>query len=435
MNARVQTFANISDSKRGLTASKTKKPAFSPSTPSPVEQILYLQRTIGNRAVQRLIKSEALQTKLTKGQPNGMHEQEADRIADQVTLVPEPKAHLNQTKEVNLNPESGVHALKGIGQYVPKSLHNYFEPRFGYDFTGVKVHTGSEAAETTKFISAKAFTFENDIVFNDGQYCPNSSNGKNLLAHELTHLIQQKESNRLSSMPLIQRKLTQQIQRQSGYPQEYPIVPVFSFQHKTIQGGKVKKFGVCRYSVKYRNLKIIKDPKYRVWRVNADIDTECKWNTRKNIGPQKQKNIPHAYAPVLTPKNFWRASKDLCPDMSKQCGRPRRKEFWAQDLTERHEKFHAKEGEKYFLEAVKKVAGWLAKQKEDDPRNVNYKVVWGLIGLNGLRARLSRGAECRAYSDGAPLYRERSNDIFGLGISGKYPVSQSYFPSSSRDKK
>jgi hypothetical protein len=59
---------------------------------SPIEHVLFLQRTIGNQAVQRLIKSGTLQAKLRIGQPEDVYEQEADRVADAVMRMPEPQA-------------------------------------------------------------------------------------------------------------------------------------------------------------------------------------------------------------------------------------------------------------------------------------------------------------------------------------------------------
>jgi hypothetical protein len=65
------------------------------------------------------------------------------------------------------------------------------ENAFSTDFTSVKIHTGSQAAEMSKGISAKAFTYGNDIYFDEGQYNPASAQGRHLLAHELTHTMQQ----------------------------------------------------------------------------------------------------------------------------------------------------------------------------------------------------------------------------------------------------
>jgi len=70
------------------------------------------------------------------------------------------------------------------------------EPRFGYDFSGVRTHTSAEAAQSAQAVSARAFTAGNHVVFGDGQYQPSTSSGQRLLAHELSHVIQQSSSGR-----------------------------------------------------------------------------------------------------------------------------------------------------------------------------------------------------------------------------------------------
>lgn len=79
------------DAKRDNSVFKSRKPGYSQSMNSPTDRILFLQRTIGNQAVQRLIKSGALQTKLRISQPGDKCEQEADWIADAVLQKPKPK--------------------------------------------------------------------------------------------------------------------------------------------------------------------------------------------------------------------------------------------------------------------------------------------------------------------------------------------------------
>lgn len=76
--------------KKEVSASQTRKDISTTSINSPVEQILFLQRTTGNQAVQRLIKSGVLQAKLKISQPNDIYEQEADRVAEQVMRMPDP---------------------------------------------------------------------------------------------------------------------------------------------------------------------------------------------------------------------------------------------------------------------------------------------------------------------------------------------------------
>ena len=92
--------------------------------------------------------------------------------------------------------DSAVAAPQGGGQPLPASERAFFEPRFGVDFGGVRIHQGSRAAEATRSIGARAYTLGRDVVFGRGEYRPESGAGKRLLAHELVHVVQQGNSVR-----------------------------------------------------------------------------------------------------------------------------------------------------------------------------------------------------------------------------------------------
>ena len=95
--------------------------------------------------------------------------------------------------QVQASPEleSRLGANKGGGRSLPPGIQREMSQSFGADFSGVRVHTGSEAAQMSQSIQAQAFTHGGDIYFNQGKYNPESSDGKKLLAHELTHTVQQ----------------------------------------------------------------------------------------------------------------------------------------------------------------------------------------------------------------------------------------------------
>ncbi|MBC2702892.1 MAG: hypothetical protein HF976_16090 [ANME-2 cluster archaeon] len=90
MAERVQLATKTSEAKRENSASKIRKTESPQVISSPTDQFLYLQRTIGNQAVQRLIESEALHAKLRIGQLGDKYDQEADRVADAVMRMPKP---------------------------------------------------------------------------------------------------------------------------------------------------------------------------------------------------------------------------------------------------------------------------------------------------------------------------------------------------------
>ena len=91
MSERVKVTSKTPESKRDESVSRTRKTDSSHSLSSPIDQILFLQRTIGNQAVQRLLKSGVIQTRLKIGQPADKYEQEADRVEDEVIRMPEPR--------------------------------------------------------------------------------------------------------------------------------------------------------------------------------------------------------------------------------------------------------------------------------------------------------------------------------------------------------
>src|SRR5439155_15454735 len=94
--------------------------------------------------------------------------------------------------------EAQVQARRGRGQPLPTSVRAFFEPRFEHDFSQVRVHTDAHAAESAQAVQALAYTVGSDIVFGAGQYAPATTAGQRLLAHELTHVVQQGASQALS---------------------------------------------------------------------------------------------------------------------------------------------------------------------------------------------------------------------------------------------
>lgn len=97
----------------------------------------------------------------------------------------------NASPLVKPSVASNINRMQGGGKYLPKRVRAYFEPRMGADFSQVRVHTDSHAADTAKSINARAFTVGRNIAFVAGEYSPGTTSGRKLLAHELTHVIQQ----------------------------------------------------------------------------------------------------------------------------------------------------------------------------------------------------------------------------------------------------
>jgi|GEM_PF-1855229 len=200
---------NQETAKGGRNEASDKTKPVSADAAQPIRQ---LQQSLGNRALARMI-----QAKLTIGQPRDVYEQEADRVAEQVMRMPiadeqdeccscsesvqtkgisfiQREAATMATPEVTPSVEADIGALKNGGAPLSESARAFFEPRFGYDFSHVRIHDNARAAQTAQAINARAFTTGRDIVFGTGEYSPDTGEGKRLLAHELTHVVQQSQT-------------------------------------------------------------------------------------------------------------------------------------------------------------------------------------------------------------------------------------------------
>src|SRR5579884_977988 len=101
-----------------------------------------------------------------------------------------------QRSAISAAPTNGVppvvhDVLNSPGQPLDVGTRAFMEPRFGFDFSRVRVHTDARAAESAQAVNALAYAVGSDVVFDQGQYNPLSSEGRWLLAHELTHVVQQ----------------------------------------------------------------------------------------------------------------------------------------------------------------------------------------------------------------------------------------------------
>ncbi len=175
-----------------------------------------------------------IQTKLGINKPGDEYEREADRISEQVMRMPEPRLQSAcpyggpcpkcqteqpnqeherlQTKRVQPSDTAKTSAppvvhdiLSSPGQPLDAKTRAFVEPRFGYDLSQVRIHTSGRAAQSARAIDAMAYTVGREIVFGTGKYAPETTEGKHLLAHELTHTIQQGVQNQTPT--LVQRSL------------------------------------------------------------------------------------------------------------------------------------------------------------------------------------------------------------------------------------
>ncbi len=157
----------------------------------------------------------SLQTKLAVSAPGDRYEQEADRVAQQVMQSGSPQSveggqqDALQRKAGEASDTAGTAATDsyvqelGQGRPLDAETRAFMEPRFGRDFGHVRVHADERAAASARAVNARAYTVGRDIVFGAGQYAPGAAAGRQLLAHELTHTVQQSAG----AAPAIQREI------------------------------------------------------------------------------------------------------------------------------------------------------------------------------------------------------------------------------------
>ena len=205
-------------------------------------------------AIRNILRGASVQPKLKIGAANDPAEREADAVADRVMAMHSPigdqgtamptsslntgpnpirrlcteceggrevqrmtagegaevdEEELVQSKEVpGATPvlsAASEGAIRGLGGGTPlaRSERAFFEPRFGRDFSNIRIHKGAAADQSAKSIQARAYTLGSNIAFAKGEYTPSTPAGRRLLAHELTHTVQQSFS---SGAPSLQRQ-------------------------------------------------------------------------------------------------------------------------------------------------------------------------------------------------------------------------------------
>lgn len=173
----------------------------------PAQGLLQRKCACGNHIVaggecSECVKKSVLQHKLTIGASNDPLEQEADRVADQVmaasTHSTTGRAPLRiqrfagqATEGAETAPASVDRILASSGRPLESGLRQDMEQRFGHDFSQVRVHSGAVAEQSARDVNASAYAAGNNIVFGEGRFSPATQEGRLLIAHELTHVVQQ----------------------------------------------------------------------------------------------------------------------------------------------------------------------------------------------------------------------------------------------------
>jgi hypothetical protein len=208
---------------------------------TPISSVLQLQQQVGNQAVQQLLRSGYIQAKLAISNPDDPEELEADEVAHKVVRAhagfpasaacscshdgemceecqqeqsqPTIQRRASAPSAPAYVPRIVSDVLRSPGHPLDSATRAFFEPRFGHDFSKVRVHTDARAAESAKTVDAYAYTVGHDIAFAAGQFRPDTDHGRSLLAHEFAHVVQQSRVE-----PSLQRAPS----RRSGQPPPSP---------------------------------------------------------------------------------------------------------------------------------------------------------------------------------------------------------------------
>jgi hypothetical protein len=188
----------------------------------PSSRVSEIHRTHGNQRIQRLVAERNIQRNPTVGQSDDRYEREADRVAERVTRTSagpavdvEPADGLARRQRsaeqstTDRDTARRIESLKGGGRPLPGPTRSFFESRFGRDFGNVRVHTDDRAAAAARSVDAVAFTTGRHVAFRSGSYRPGTKSGRRLLAHELTHVVQQGAHGGRRGAPESDRRLLQ----------------------------------------------------------------------------------------------------------------------------------------------------------------------------------------------------------------------------------
>ncbi len=205
------------------------------SAPPPAHGLLQRQCHCGNhtpgggQCTACAKKKKVLQRQLAIGAVNDPLEHEADRIADQVLSRAAAAAAgtppLSIQRLISTTPSSTLDtapatvdaALASSGNPLEPGLRQDMEQRFGHDFSSVRLHTSGSADRSARDVNANAYTVGHNIVFAAGQFAPATHGGRRLLAHELTHVVQQSQAPAAAATTL--RRQTREPQRRGAGPQ------------------------------------------------------------------------------------------------------------------------------------------------------------------------------------------------------------------------
>jgi uncharacterized protein DUF4157/LysM domain-containing protein len=240
------------------------------SVPPTTAPTVRLQRAAGNHGLGRLARSGAIAPKLVVAPASDQYEREADRVAVGVVDGAARSVLPRSGEPSSAAPEAPriVHdVLRTSGNALDARVREHVEPHFGYAFDAVRVHTDAPSAESARAVGALAYTVGRHIVFDSGQYAPETHTGRRLLAHELTHVVQQNGAAMTpdGSGAMVQRYEAGEHARFADTSAELKELVLAKAFTREVKPGETIRGIASKFSVTVERLEELNHKKLRVW--------------------------------------------------------------------------------------------------------------------------------------------------------------------------
>ncbi|MBN1937893.1 MAG: DUF4157 domain-containing protein [Anaerolineae bacterium] len=366
--------------------------------------------------------------------------------------------------------ERRLSGTRGEGQPLPPFTRTEFDAKFGVDFSGVRVHTGSESATLNRAIQAKAFTLGSDIHFGAGHYAPETAGGKQLLAHELAHVVQQGGAairrqpkpglRKVDAGTLAGHESTEEEEVVKGPDDRVKLdgtgnstrtasapsaaspsagnLPIamgnigFRFSNvgvttsgsttnrkdvrvawKNPGGMAVDPFGEEAYRPSWKNANYtVNEGRLKL---DFTLDINCPWGV--NNGGKT--DVPSATDAIVTAASYKQIVSDLTPVKIEKCWRAPRRQYWSQKVCERHEKYHSTDDKQWTEGPGRTLVINYLKGKTVSSNSIQADLT---AHLDNAITQLSR-ANTAYYTGGATSYLSYAGEERAFG-DGKEPYEQ-----------
>ena len=367
-------------------------------------------------------------------------EEEPKEEIDDLQMKPTLQRVGRDGGEISQELESEIQSARGSGSALDPALQRSMRQSMGADFSGVKIHTDSQSDQLNQVLQAKAFTTGSDVFFRAGEYNPSSKSGQELIAHELTHVVQQsggtvqKQSDTDTEVSSsLQSKSLSQDQRDTSEADNAAQVPAggykiklgnigteidakqtpeaaFNLEEDSVTVGSIgygtsteteakSAFGAAGFRPSFKGLATEKDDVNKSVKLSFNLDVVGSWGV--NSGGKI--DVPNGTSPVITKDNYQTIVSDLTPVKQGGSWRAPRTQYWSQAICERHEKYHLSDNDQWARSTgVQVIKDYLEAQTipgTDVDKEVEDLMTTARADLIEKRTRWFRGPEGTAYVD------------------------------------